>query len=161
MVTALGFIPSGATLLLCEPIRELSVALPVLFVGTEGPLMQWVFLQVILGCWLAAKGLGAQSAQLSISAAPGLLLALLCPSARAHVSPRQQRLGAHSKTLPRIELDTTSHGNASPIAPHLLSGMVRFPRAKEHSGGLCAHPLPSWVLGEAAHHSQPPSMAEP
>lgn len=79
MVTALGFIPSGATLLLCEPIRELSVALPVLFVGTEGPLMQWVFLQVILGCWLAAKGLGAQSAQLSISAAPGLLLALLCP----------------------------------------------------------------------------------
>lgn len=75
----LGFIPSGATLLLCEPIRELSVALPVLFVGTEGQLMQWVFLQVILGCWFAAKGLGAQSAQLSISAAPGLLLALLCP----------------------------------------------------------------------------------
>lgn len=39
-VTALGFIPGEATLLLCEPIRELSAALPELFVGTESQLMQ-------------------------------------------------------------------------------------------------------------------------
>lgn len=52
----------------------------------------------VLVCSMSATkgGLEEQSAQLSISAAPGLLLALLCPSAHAHarVSPRQQRAGS-------------------------------------------------------------------